>query len=161
MAENDTKEQELLRSVALQNAAVVLRVQQRAAQELLQAKERAESLAAELQTALRRARLGAEVARASTGSDPGAPLRMCAESMVHHLDAALARIWTVGAGGDVLELQASAGLYTHTDGPHGRVPVGALKIGLIARERRPHLTNDLVNDPRLGDNLGSLGPIQK
>ncbi len=151
MAENDTKEQELLRSVALQNAAVVLRVQQRAAQELLQAKERAESLAAELQTALRRARLGAEVARASTGSDPGEPLRMCADSMVRHLDAALARIWTVGAGGDVLELQASAGLYTHTDGPHGRVPVGALKIGLIARERRAHLTNDLVNDPRLGD----------
>ncbi|HEY5241475.1 MAG TPA: GAF domain-containing protein, partial [Polyangiaceae bacterium] len=151
MAENDTKEQELLRSVALQNAAVVLQVRQRAAQELRQAKEQAESLAAELQSALRRARLGAEVARASTSSDPGEPLRMCVDSMVRHLDAALARIWTVGAGGDVLELQASAGLYTHTDGPHGRVPVGALKIGLIARERRPHLTNDLMNDPRLGD----------
>ena len=30
---------------------------------------------------------------------------------------------------DVLELQASAGIYTHLDGPHARIPVGRLKIG--------------------------------
>ena len=43
------------------------------------------------------------------------------------------------------------GLYTHLDGPHGRVPVGRFKIGTIARERRPHLTNSVVGDPRVPD----------
>jgi signal transduction histidine kinase/ActR/RegA family two-component response regulator len=51
----------------------------------------------------------------------------------------------------VLELQASGGMYTHTDGPDSRVPVGALKIGLIASERRPHVTNSVIGDPRVED----------
>ncbi|MDQ6603150.1 MAG: GAF domain-containing protein, partial [Chloroflexota bacterium] len=37
------------------------------------------------------------------------------------------------------------------DGAHSRVPVGMFKIGLIAKERRPHLTNDVPNDPRVSD----------
>jgi PAS domain S-box-containing protein len=48
-------------------------------------------------------------------------------------------------------LQASAGLYTHLDGPHSRVPVGQYKIGLIAQERKPHLTNTVADDPRVSD----------
>jgi len=78
-------------------------------------------------------------------------VRDCAQSLVNHLDAAFARIWTVNEAESVLELQASAGLYTHIDGPHSRVPIGAFKIGLIAQERRPHLTNDVPNDPRVSD----------
>jgi anti-anti-sigma regulatory factor len=31
------------------------------------------------------------------------------------------------------------------------VPVGKFKIGLIAAERSPHLTNSVVGDPRVGD----------
>lgn len=50
-----------------------------------------------------------------------------------------------------LLLQASAGMYTHLDGPHAAVPVGSFKIGLIAAEKEPHLTNDVVNDPRVGN----------
>ena len=42
-------------------------------------------------------------------------------------------------------------MYTHLDGAHGRVPVGKFKIGLIAAERRPHLTNSVAGDPRVGD----------
>jgi PAS domain S-box-containing protein len=42
-------------------------------------------------------------------------------------------------------------MYTHIDGPHARVPVGKFKIGLIAEEREPHLTNDVQHDPRVGD----------
>ena len=76
-------------------------------------------------------------------------LRQCAESIVKHLRGAFARIWTVDASGNVLELQASAGLYTHIDGAHSRIRVGQLKIGLIAQERRPHLTNNVVGDPRV------------
>ncbi|HEX5709359.1 MAG TPA: GAF domain-containing protein, partial [Pyrinomonadaceae bacterium] len=74
-----------------------------------------------------------------------------AEALVTHLDAAFARVWTLDEGSSVLELQASAGMYTHLDGPHSRVPVGRFKIGLIAEERRPHLTNSVVGDPRVGD----------
>lgn len=78
-------------------------------------------------------------------------LQGCAEAMVRHLDAALARIWTVNKDENVLELQASAGMYTHLDGAHSRVQVGTLKIGVIAEEKRPHVTNDVLNDPRIND----------
>jgi light-regulated signal transduction histidine kinase (bacteriophytochrome) len=71
--------------------------------------------------------------------------------MVRHLDAAFTRIWTLNEEEDVLELQASAGMYTHLDGPHSRIPLGRFKIGLIALERRPHLTNDIAGDPRVHD----------
>jgi hypothetical protein len=40
--------------------------------------------------------------------------------MVWHLDAAFARIWTLNEEEGLLELQASAGIYTHLDGPHSR-----------------------------------------
>ena len=103
--------------------------------------------------AARHSNLRADVsaALAEGGASARDILRRCAEAMVRHLDAAFARIWTLNAEDNVLELQASAGMYTHLDGPHARVPVGRLKIGLIAEERRPHLTNDVQNDPRVGD----------
>lgn len=78
-------------------------------------------------------------------------LQGCAEAMVKHLNAAFARIWRLNEAENVLELQASAGMYTHIDGPYGRVPVGKFKIGLIALERKPHLTNTVLDDPRIGD----------
>ncbi|MBV9924566.1 MAG: PAS domain S-box protein [Acidobacteria bacterium] len=108
---------------------------------------------AELARRVHQAALGAEVGAAL--AEGGAPLRqvlqLCAGAVVRHLDAAFARIWTLERGADVLELQASAGMYTHTNGPHGLVPVGKFKIGLIAAERQPHLTNSVVGDPRVGD----------
>ncbi len=48
-------------------------------------------------------------------------------------------------------MQASAGLYTHLDGPHSRVKVGEFKIGRIARNSRAHLTNDVLHDPEVSD----------
>ncbi|MCY7406980.1 MAG: trifunctional serine/threonine-protein kinase/ATP-binding protein/sensor histidine kinase [Alkalinema sp. CAN_BIN05] len=78
-------------------------------------------------------------------------LQGCTEIVVDYLDAAFARIWTVSADENILELQASAGLYTHLNGDHSQVPIGQFKIGLIAQERLPHLTNDVLNDPRVGD----------
>jgi PAS domain S-box-containing protein len=76
-------------------------------------------------------------------------LQRSAEAVVRHLDGAFARIWTLNSRQNLLELQASAGLYTRLDGEHARVPVGKLKIGLIAQERKPHLTNDVLNDNRI------------
>ncbi len=100
----------------------------------------------------RRAHLSAHVGIALTsGKSLRDMLRRCAESMAHNLEAAFARIWTLNAADNVLELQASAGMYTHLDGPHSRVPVGQFKIGLIAQERQPHLTNDVCHDPRVSD----------
>jgi PAS domain S-box-containing protein len=107
----------------------------------------------ELARRVHQAALGAEVGAALAEGGLPVPrvLQHCAESVVRHLDAAFARIWTIERGADVLELQASAGMYTHLDGAHGRVPVGKFKIGLIAAERRPHLTNSVVGDSRVGD----------
>src|SRR6516164_1297972 len=87
----------------------------------------------------------------STGTEGALPamLQRSAEAVVRHLDAAFARIWTLNDQQNVLELQASAGLYTNLDGEHARVAVGQLKIGLIAQERKPHLSNDLLNDDRI------------
>jgi hypothetical protein len=100
----------------------------------------------------RRAMLQADISVALAG---GGSLRdilqRCAEAMVRRLEAAFARIWTLDEGKDVLELRASAGIYTHTDGFHSRVPLGSFKIGLIAQARLPHLTNDVLGDPRVHD----------
>ena len=82
------------------------------------------------------------------------PQRCCTAAptlTVRLLDASFVRVWTLNEADNVLELQASSGLYTHLDGPHSRVPVGQFKIGLIAQERRPHLTNEVVGDSRVND----------
>ena len=78
-------------------------------------------------------------------------LQQCAEILIRKIGAALVRVWTLNEGGDVLELQASAGLYTHIDGGHARVPVGKFKIGRIAESGEPHLTNSVQTDPWVGD----------
>jgi two-component system cell cycle sensor histidine kinase/response regulator CckA len=90
------------------------------------------------------------LALTSTDSLAGA-LQQCAEALVTHMGAAFARIWTLNQREGVLELQASAGLYTHLNGPHGRVPLGQFKIGRIARDRKPHLTNSVIGDPEVND----------
>ena len=74
----------------------------------------------------------------------------CVQALEQHLGAALAQIWTLSPD-NVLVLQASAGLYTHLDGSHGRVPVGQYKIGLIAQERCSYTTNDVIGDSRVHD----------
>ena len=101
---------------------------------------------------VRQAALRADVSAALTecGTLPSI-LQRCVEAMVRQLGVALARIWTLDDAEQMLELQASAGLSTDLDGPHSRVPVAKLKIGRIAQERRPYLTNDMPNDPEMGD----------
>ena len=101
----------------------------------------------------RLASLVADVGVALTGADtlPGI-LQPCTEALVRHLGAAFARIWTLNEAENVLELRASAGIYTRTDGTFSRVPVvGRFKLGLIAQDRRPYLTNDVLNDPLIHD----------
>jgi PAS domain S-box-containing protein len=78
-------------------------------------------------------------------------MRRCTEALVKHIDAAFARLWILNKQENVLELQVSSGMYTHIDGPHRRVPVGQFKIGLIAQECKPHLTNFVLTDPRVSN----------
>src|SRR5947207_8550048 len=108
------------------------------------------------QTALlERARLAELTSDVGIALTRGAALRetlqLCVEALVRHLDLAFSRIWTLDDATSMLELQASAGMYTHVDGPHSRVPLGQYKIGLIAQQRRPHLTNQVVGDPLVHD----------
>jgi PAS domain S-box-containing protein len=108
------------------------------------------SVERELIEGARQAALGEDV---GTALNESGNLRMilqrCAEAIVRHLGAAFARIWTLNEEENVLELQASAGVYTNLEGAHSRVPVGKFKIGLIAQERLPYLTNDVAGDPRI------------
>ncbi|MFM9264521.1 PAS domain S-box protein [Tychonema sp. BBK16] len=78
-------------------------------------------------------------------------LQSCCDSIVRHLDAAFARIWILNEAENILELQASGGIYTHINGAHSHISVGHLKIGLIAKERIPYLTNQVLEDDRIGD----------
>src|SRR5215468_5392242 len=104
---------------------------------------------------LERTRLSAfraEIAMALASKDTlRGILHRCAETMVRRFDAAFARIWTLKSGGAELELEASAGMYTRLDGRFSRIPLGELKIGLTAREKKAHLANDVQNDPRISD----------
>jgi formate hydrogenlyase transcriptional activator len=109
-----------------------------------------EALRAAMSERTRLSALRAEIGMALARQDTlRGMLHTCAEAMVRHLDAAFARIWTLNSDGQGLELQASAGKYTRLDGRYSRIPLGQLKIGLIAQERRAHLTNDVQNDPRI------------
>jgi len=78
-------------------------------------------------------------------------LQQCAELIVRYLDAAFVRIWVLSESDNVLELEASAGMYTHLDGVHARIPVGSFKIGQIAQRRMPLLTNSVIGDAYFTD----------
>ena len=111
-----------------------------------------EKSADSLEERARLTRLEAEIGHLITQSDTiEKVLQGCVQSLVRHVDAAFARVWTFNEAEQMLELQVSAGLYTHIDGPHGRVPLGKFKIGLIASERKPHLTNQVIGDPRVNN----------
>ncbi len=91
-----------------------------------------------------RAEVGAELNR-----DAPLPtiLAGCCDTILRHSGGAFARVWTLDENTDVLTLQVSRGLYTHTDGGHARIPVGAYKIGRIAQTRQPVVTNQVIGDP--------------
>jgi len=109
------------------------------AEELREARNRLMAVRADVSLAL------------ATDNTLRAMLQSCVESIVKHIGAAFARIWVATKDGRFLELQASAGMYTHLDGAHRLVPVGHLNIGRIAQERTPYVTNDVVNDPHVSD----------
>lgn len=106
----------------------------------------------DLEQKSRLAELAAEVGVALTRRDKLRDiLQSCVESMVERLDAALARVWTLNERDQALELQASAGAAAGESGPASRVPVGRSIVGRIAQERKPYLTNAVLNNPRVSE----------
>ncbi len=96
--------------------------------------------------------LGSEVGDALTTLKPlQERLQLCAAALVHQLDAALARIWILNEQDKMLEMRASAGLHTHTDGLRSRIPLGQYKIGGIAQKARLRFSNNVAAEPDVDD----------
>lgn len=95
-----------------------------------------------------RADVGEALAASGEVSDV---LQRCAEAIVRHLDAALARIWLLDEAGEALELQASAGLHTHRHGENARIPVDQFEVGRNVDEWWPLLTSGHRADSGIGD----------
>lgn len=110
--------------------------------------QRERMLAEQSNLALLRADIGTALTQGDTLREM---LQKCSEAVVARMDVAFARIWTLNKKDNVLELQASAGLYTHIDGAHSRIPVGKYKIGIIAQEKLSHITNKVIGDPKVND----------
>jgi len=84
--------------------------------------------------------LGNEIGRTlEKGGDFRRTLQSCVNTVARHFSCALARLWVLQDG--ILELQASAGMSPHLDSMHAHVPVGHLRIGLIAQTHKPRLIN--------------------
>ncbi|MFZ4640126.1 MAG: LuxR C-terminal-related transcriptional regulator [Nodosilinea sp.] len=83
--------------------------------------------------------------------EPEAIALQTTKGLIEKFDCALARIWLMESDGWLLRLVASAGMYTRTDGFFARVPVGAFKVGKIAQNRIPFLSNHLPEEPWVKD----------
>jgi two-component system sensor histidine kinase/response regulator len=86
-----------------------------------------------------------------------AMLHQCAEALVHHLDGGFARIWTLDESGQVLQLEAGAGICAAFDAGHSQVPIARSAIGTIARTGQPLVTHAADLDLPIGDPAW-LGP---
>ncbi|MBD2257550.1 LuxR C-terminal-related transcriptional regulator [Pseudanabaena sp. FACHB-2040] len=93
-----------------------------------------------------------QIAQAISGClDAGAIATQVTNALVDQFDCVFARIWLVEPDQQTLRLVASSGLYTHTDGSFARVPMGAYKVGKIAQNRVPFLSNQLPEESWVKD----------
>jgi DNA-binding CsgD family transcriptional regulator len=83
--------------------------------------------------------------------EPGVIAHRITDGLVAAFDAAFARIWLTDPDGRSLNLVASSGLYTHLNGSFAQVPMGAYKVGKIAQNRVPFLSNRLADEAWVKD----------
>ena len=76
-------------------------------------------------------------------------LQFIVESVVKYFDAKFARIWLVDREKKYLMLKFSAGKYKNIYGEFSKVPLDSNKIGPIVRTKKPAISNDVINDPRI------------
>jgi PAS domain S-box-containing protein len=107
-----------------------------------------EALAEETGIVALRAEVGAALIRPGTLRQG---LQRATDALVEGTGVAFARVWTLEYLASHLVLEASSGLYTHINGAHASVPLGEFKIGRIAQRRQALVSNDVQNDPEVGD----------
>ncbi|MEL6438084.1 MAG: LuxR C-terminal-related transcriptional regulator [Cyanobacteria bacterium J06621_8] len=73
------------------------------------------------------------------------------DGLVQKFDCAFARVWIVEAELSRLKLIASSGLYTRLDGDFATVSMGSYKVGKIAQNCIPFLSNQLANESWVKD----------
>jgi DNA-binding Lrp family transcriptional regulator len=76
-------------------------------------------------------------------------LQATVESLVKYFNAKFARLWIVDDQRKNLLLKFSAGKYKNIYGEFSKVSINSIKIGQIAKTKKPIITNDVVNDPRI------------
>ena len=76
-------------------------------------------------------------------------LHFIVESVVKYFDAKFARIWLVDKERKYLILKFSAGKYKNIQGEFSKVPLDSNKIGPIVKTKKPTISNDVANDPRI------------
>jgi DNA-binding Lrp family transcriptional regulator len=76
-------------------------------------------------------------------------LQAITDSLVKYFDAHFARLWFVDKDRKNLLLKFSAGKYKNIDGEFSRVSIDSLKIGPAIKTKKPVVSNDVVNDPRI------------
>lgn len=83
--------------------------------------------------------------------DTGKIAQCITNALIEQFDCVFARLWIVETDQRTLRLIASSGLHPHTDGSFARVPMGAYKVGKIAQNRIPFLSNHLADEPWVKD----------
>jgi len=83
--------------------------------------------------------------------DTSAIASIITDALVQEFGCAFARLWLVEPDRMGLKLMASSGLHTRLDGDFARVPMGAYKVGKIAQNRVPFLSNQLTQESWVKD----------
>ena len=76
-------------------------------------------------------------------------LQEIVEHLVKYFNAYFARVWFVDEQRKYLILKFSAGKHTRINGEFSKVPLDSLKIGPCAKNKKPVVSNDVANDPRI------------
>lgn len=88
--------------------------------------------------------------------EPETIAKQVTDQLVKLFGCSLARIWLVEPDQTMLRLVASSGLYTHTNGSFAKVPMGAFKVGKIAQNRIPFLSNHLAEETWVKDRAWAI-----
>lgn len=83
--------------------------------------------------------------------EPTAIANTITDGLVDKFDCSFARIWLVEPDKTALKLITSSGMYTRLDGEFATVPMGAYKVGKIAQNCIPFLSNSLSQETWVKD----------
>lgn len=83
--------------------------------------------------------------------EPQAIANRITNGLIDKFNCSFARIWLVKPNKTELKLIASSGMYTRLDGEFATVPMGAYKVGKIAQNCIPFLSNSLSQESWVKD----------